>query len=259
MERILVIQGCSHSCGSEIAGAGIGDGPVCRNNSFGALLAAQLNRKPVHIAFAGGSNDRISRTTASWIADNLDKIKNKELNVLFLIHWTSPERAEYFFTESLFGPADPLKTKFMDYSSDQEYWAVPYGITAESKHGVLHETYESFNKLFLNSLENWSDNKIKNIIYTQGLLKQFNIPYWMGDSFYFDYRKTQTYNSLVTLIDEKYFPYHNNRDKSYYWMCTDAGYKNQDTTNRMWHLGGAAHKYYTDWLLEEIKKVNLNG
>jgi hypothetical protein len=259
MERLLIINGCSHSCGSEIAGAGIGDGPICRDNSFGALLAAKLNREPVHLAFPGGSNDRIARTTATWIADHLDKIKNNEIDVLFLIHWTGNERSEYFFPESLFGPAESLKTKFMNYSSDKEYWSVPYSITAESKHGILHETYESFNKLFVNSAENWSDNKIKNIVYTQGILKQFDIPYWMGDCFYFGFQKTQTYNSLVTLIDEKYFPYHNNRDKCYYWMCTDAGYKNQDPTQKLWHLNSDAHKYYVIWLLEEINKANLNG
>jgi len=259
MERLLVINGCSHSAGSETEGPGIGDGIVCRNNSFGSMLAEKLDRKPVHLAFPGGSNDRIARTSTAWISDNLDKIKNKEIDVLFLVHWTGAERSEYFFPESTFGKMDPLKTKFMDYSSDQEYWAVPYGVTADSKHGVLHETYESFNRLFENSLENWSDNKIKNIVYTQGILKQFNIPFWMGDGFYFDYKNTQTYNSLVTLIDEKYFPYHNNRNKCYYWMCTEAGYKNQDPTNRMWHLGRDAHRYYVEWLLKEITKVNLNG
>ena len=259
MERLLIINGCSHSCGSEIAGPGIGDGPVCRDNSFGALLAGRLNRKPVHLAFPGGSNDRIARTTTTWISDNLDRIKKKEIDVLFLIHWTSAERAEYFFPKKLFGEADPLKTKFMDYCWDTEYWAVNSGIALEPYEGTLSEIYKSFYSLLVNSLETWSDNKIKNIVYLQSVLKQYNIPYWFGDSFFFDYKKTQTYNSLAKLIDEQYFPYPTQRDKSYYWMCRDAGYQNQDSTGRMWHLNGDAHKYYSNWLLEEIKKVNLNG
>ena len=42
-------------------------------------------------------------------------------------------------------------------------------------------------------------------------------------------------------------------------MCSDAGYKNQDETGQMWHLNRSAHKYYANWLLEEINKVYLNG
>lgn len=259
MERILVINGCSHSAGSEIEGPGIGDGPTCRDNSFGAVLAEKLNRKAVHLAFPGGSNDRIARTSTAWIADNLDRIKNKEVDVLFLVHWTSAERSEYFFPKSVFGENDPLKTMFIDYPSDTEYWAVNSGTVDHGTNNIETEIYKSFYKLFVNSLESWSDNKIKNIVYLQSVLKQYNIPYWFGDSFFFGYKETETYNSLVKLIDEKYFPYHSQRDKSYYWMCSDAGYKNQDPTGQMWHLNGDAHKYYSNWLLEEITKVNLDG
>ena len=266
MERLLVINGCSHSAGSETEGPGIGDGIVCRNNSFGSMLAEKLDRIPVHLALPGGSNDRIARTSTAWISDNLDKIKNKEIDVLFLVHWTGAERSEYFFPESTFGKMDPLKTMFMNYSSDTEYWSINANdplrfqkIVNSNNISKLAEIYKSYHNLFLNSLETWSDNKIKNIIYLQSILKQYNIPYWFGDSFFLDYKETQTYNSLVKLIDEKYFPYHAQRDKSYYWMCSDAGYKNQDVSGQMWHLNRSAHKYYANWLLEEINKVDLNG
>jgi hypothetical protein len=259
MERLLIINGCSHSAGSETEGPGIGDGIVCRNNSFGSMLAEKLDRIPVHLALPGGSNDRIARTSTAWISDNLDKIKNKEIDVLFLVHWTGAERSEYFFPESTFGKADPLKTMFMDYSLDSEYWAVNSGTADHGTTEIQKDIYNSFYKLFVNSLETWSDNKIKNIVYLQSILKQYNVPYWFGDSFFLDYKETQTYNSLVKLIDKKYFPYHTQRDKSYYWMCSDAGYKNQDATGQMWHLNRSAHKYYANWLLEEINKVDLNG
>jgi hypothetical protein len=42
-------------------------------------------------------------------------------------------------------------------------------------------------------------------------------------------------------------------------MCTDAGFKNQDPTKKLWHLNGDAHKYYVAWLIQEIYKADLNG
>ena len=252
MQRLLVINGCSHSAGSEIPGPWIGDGRGCRDSCFGTLVARKLGRIPVHLAYPGGSNDWIARSSAAWLADHYQEIKNEEINVMFLVHWTGAERTEYSF------PDHPHETKFIDYNHDTSYRAINIGTTNQLS-GDEGKVYQMFQTMFVENPQFWVDNKIKNIIYLQGLFKSLNIPYWFGDAFHLETTETQTFNSLIKLVDKKYFPYHNNRDMSYYWMCSNAGFKNQDKTNTLWHLGGDAHKYYADWLMGELKKAGLHG
>jgi hypothetical protein len=255
MERVLVINGCSHTAGSEIDGPGIGDSPSCRSLSFGNLVAERMGRTAINMAYPGGSNDRICRSSMSWIADNIEKILNKELDVFFLIHWTSSERADYHFSQQNFGDPDLLKIKFSSYCEDPYYKSfTSQSPIPETGRIGIQDVAKAYKTLFINSFETWSDNKIKNIISLQGILKQFNIPYWFGDSFYFDYCNTPTFQKLTKLIDTKYFPYYNCKDMSYYWMCSNAGFKNQDSTNRLWHLGKDAHKFYANWLINEISR-----
>jgi hypothetical protein len=257
MQKLLVINGCSHTAGSEIPGAGIGDGVECRQKSFGNLLAGMLGRTPINMAVPGGSNERICRTTMAWVGQHIEQIINKEIDVIFLIHWTSAERFDFRFNDKSFGEPDLLKVKFADYCEDPCYASITSQNPIPNNNKA--EIYKIYQTLFLNGFETWSDNKIKNIVSLQGCLKQFNLPYWFGDGFYSDYCVTQTYKTLKCLIDNKYFPYHDQRDKSYYWMCKDAGFKNQDESNKKWHLDGEAHKFYAKWLLEEFKKVNFYG
>ena len=89
----VLINGCSHSAGSEIEASGIGEGNYNRDNSFGAQFAKQLDCTYTNIAYPGASNDYISRTTLYWILDNPTLAKD----TLFLIHWTGTDRTEYFY------------------------------------------------------------------------------------------------------------------------------------------------------------------
>lgn len=250
MERLLVINGCSHSAGSEIPGAGIGDGRECRDQSFGALLAAELNRTPVHLALPGGSNDWIHRVSTAWLADHKNQIDAGELDVMFLVHWTACERTEYRFTDN------PYNHQFIDYDYDDYYKSFSIGTPAPTS-GLPKTVFETFSKMFVDGTDYWSDNKIKNIVSLQSILKSNNCSYWFGNAFD-TFVPTKTYNSLIKLIDTKYYPYLNDRDKSYYWMCKNAGFDNQDKTNKIWHLGKDAHEYYTKFLLEEIKNAKLD-
>lgn len=248
MERLLVINGCSHSAGSEIPGAGIGDGEECRNGSFGALLAKRLGRTPIHLALPGGSNDWIYRTTAAWLGDNKHRIENKEIDVIFLIHWTGAERSEYRFWQ-------PFRTPFINYNHDIFYRSFSIGTTQEFQ-GEDRLIFKTFCKMFINGKSYWTDNKIKNIIALQGLLKSFNCPYWFGNAFD-TFFNTNTYESMSKLIDKKYFPHYDNDKLAYYWFCRDNGFKNQDPSNKLWHLDGRAHDFYSNWLYREFEDAGL--
>lgn len=251
MERVLVINGCSHSAGSEIPGRWIGDGRECRDNSFGALLAKRLDRKPIHLAIPGGSNDWISRTSMSWVGDNFEKIKNNELDVLFLVHWTGAERWEYRFSESAF------ETPFVDHDHDTFYRNLTIGHNqVDSLNDFSKSVYKTFTKMFASSQDFWSDNKMRNVISLQSFLQVMKIPYWFGNAFD-SFVQTKTSASMTKLIDRTYFPYADNIEKSYYWFCREAGFENQDEKNILWHLGGKAHEYYANFLKEELDKLNL--
>lgn len=249
MERLLVINGCSHSAGSEIPGPLVGDGIECRENCFGATLAKKLNRKPVHLAVPGASNDYISRSTASWVADHLAKINNNEIDVIFLIHWTSSERWEFRLKDYT-----PIK-HFIDYDIDKFYKSFTINQDATYAYGFQKKLYNFFQRAFTEDPEFWSDNKIKNIIFIQELFKNNNCRYWFGNAFD-TFRTTPTYESLIKLLDTKYYPHLTNYDMSYYWMGRNHGFNNQSEI--IWHLGKEAHDFYANFLELEFKKVGLD-
>ncbi len=250
MERLLVINGCSHSAGSEIPGEGIGDGRECRDRSFGSLLAKKLDRKPVHLALPGGSNEWILRSSLAWVGDNLDKIRNKEIDVVFLVHWTGAERWEYRF------PERPFLTPFIDYEHDTAYRNFSVG-SINNMDGFAKDIFKVFTRMFAEGREYWSDNKLKNILSLQSFLQVMQIPYWFGNSFD-AFIHTKTYLSMNKLVNRKYYPYFGETPKSYYWLCKNIGFENQDKQNKLWHLGADAHEYYADFLKKEFDKLEMS-
>ena len=253
-DRVLVINGCSHSVGSEISGPLEGDNRECRDNSFGAVLARKLDRRMVHIAMPGGCNDWIARTTAVWLADNAAAIASGQLDPLFLIHWTGAERWEYRF------PEHPFDTEFVDMQHDNCYRSFTHKSENVNKLGAWPKRiYDTMNHSFVVDEEFWSDNKIKNVLFTQELLKRQGVRYWFGNAFTaFNSRsRTPTFESLIKLVDQQLFPYHSDEHLSFYFMCKALGFQNQDRQNRIWHLGRDAHAYYADWLLQQWQGTDL--
>jgi len=254
VERLLIINGCSHSVGSEISGPLQGDDRECRDNCFGAVLARKLNRKPVHLALSGGSNDWIARTTAAWIGDNIDSMRSGEIDAVFLIHWTDAERWEYRFRDH---PAD---TTYIDYDHDYCY----RNFTHRSEN-IAHlgrwpkQVYDTMNHSFAMDEEFWNDNKIKNVIFTQELLKNNGCHYWFGQaiSAFNKTSRTPTFDSMINLLDQRLFPYHSDEDSSFYFMCKNLGFKNQDPLERIWHLGRDAHQWYANWLCNQLQAVDI--
>ena len=78
----ILINGCSHTAGSEIEGSGIGEGNYNRDNCFGAQLARKLGVVYTNLALPGASNDYINRTTSMWMLDHAAMAKR----TLYLIH-----------------------------------------------------------------------------------------------------------------------------------------------------------------------------
>lgn len=247
--RVLLINGCSHSVGSESVVPLDGDSVICRKNCFGAYLAKKLDRSPVNLAIPGGSNDWIARSTACWIADNAESIANGSLDVLVLIHWTGAERWEFRFA------SQPFYTHFIDYEHDYAYKSFTVRQTTVQKYtGFQAKLFEWFERIFAEDPPFWSDNKIKNIIFLQELLKNHGCKFWFGNAFD-TYMPTKTSNSLLKLLDKENYPYLDDKDMSYLFMCTKEGFGRQ--SELLWHLPKEAHAFYADFLEKEFKKLNL--
>ena len=255
MEKVLVINGCSHSVGSEISGQGISDSRECRDKSFGALLAQKLDRKPIHLALPAGSNDRILRTTLAWIGDNIDAIQSKKIDPIFLIHWTGTQRSEFRVN------TEPCYTPFVDHrNNDDSYRPMAVGVQSMSS-GVTKKITEWFNHLFVYDEIYWTDNKLKNILALQGIFKSMGLQYWFGDSFdaFSCNKKSLNFESVSKLVNRTYFPYFDNLEMTYYWYCKNEGFKNIDPTHQIWHLGADAHTFYSEFLVKEFQKARLTS
>ena len=103
---ILYVNGDSHAAAAECVNShawacddglywGLGQQPHPDNlrASFGCELANHLDAVLVCDAQAGGSNDRIIRTTQQWINDNPDTLED----TFMLIQWSTWEREEWFY------------------------------------------------------------------------------------------------------------------------------------------------------------------
>ena len=246
MQKLLVINGCGHSSGSEIADPPSEDGPDCRNNNFGILLAKLLGRKPIQLSMPNASNDWIARTTAAWVGDHIEEIRNKSIDVVFLIHWTQNQKWEFRF------PEDTLPTTFVNYHHDCSYKSVRAEISDTEK-GFLKKLSKWFTRIFVEDLDFWSDNKIKNIVFLQELLKNNDCKYWFGD-IENTFRPTLTYHSLSNFIDRTYFPYFENNSMSFVsFQKNNNSYPRENSL----YYDIDSHKNYARFLFEELKKAGL--
>jgi hypothetical protein len=103
---ILYVNGCSHSAAAEAAvphAWACDDGQLWKMStephpanlavSYGRHVADALGAELVCDASSGGSNDRIIRTTKSWIENNPDKLKD----TFMILQWTTWEREEWLY------------------------------------------------------------------------------------------------------------------------------------------------------------------
>lgn len=236
----VLINGCSHSAGSEIEGSGIGEGNYNRENSFGAQFAKALNCSYTNIAYPGASNDYIARTTLYWILDNKELAKR----TLFLIHWTGTDRTEYFYDEGKTSAFDfiPFKPDTnVTHLHPQHYpdWA-PKQWTKNLD--VLS------NQLFLNHTQ-WDINRYNNIIQTQEFLKSNGYKYVFRNAFQCCENRPR-YKYYIDKLDKDNFLHWDNAEESFYDHCINVGYDVEG--QQYWHHKLDAHTYWAKKLLNSF-------
>lgn len=236
----ILINGCSHSAGSEIEGSAIGESHYNRKNCFGAQVAKKLNASYTNLAGPGSGNDYICRSTLFWCLQNKEKIKN----TLFLIHWTSPWRMDYFVNkhieeDDLFWQ-DEIYDKNVGHINPQHSWPNFYKEDRKIIKKVQH--------FFLNDTH-WQIQKYLNIIYLQTILKGFNAKYIFKNA-HIALPRAGRYKSYYEQIDSKYFIGLFDENNSFFEHCLNAGY---DIDGQMyWHHKLPAHTYWANKLYKEF-------
>lgn len=231
---ILYANGCSHTAAAEAvipAAFAEDDGKVGINRrphptnlaaSWCTKLAEKLNAKLICEAESGSSNDRILRTTQSWIDSNPEKLSQ----TFVVIQWTTWEREEWLHDNAWYQvnasgkdwvPAE-LQTRYKEYVANHDYWAK----TKEwhEKTWALHNQLigRGIPHLFYNGWSTFSDIQEKH---------DFG-RYYLGP-----YDRDLSYNSVLI----------NNNFK---WV-----------TPNHYHFGADGHCFWADYLLQYINRNHV--
>lgn len=236
----ILINGCSHTAGSEIEGSGIGEGNYNRDNCFGAKLARKLGVVYTNIALPGASNDYINRSTAMWILDNPGLAKR----TLFLIHWTGSSRSELF--------TDQIETNsywnFLPYVSDTNVGHIHPDHHAPIFPTDMERDVNNLSKyLFLNDTH-WEVNRYLNIINLQTILEMQELPYIFGNGFQ-ACAKGSRYDYYSNKINKSKFLDYNDETRSFFQHCLDAGFSIDG--QQFWHHKKEAHEYWATLLYHQ--------
>lgn len=241
MVKQVLINGCSHSAGSEIEKPGEGESVYNRLNCFGAQFANKLGVPNINLSNPGGSNDYIARSTMFWCLEHPEEVKD----TLFLIHWTGPDRSEYFVRDTiheddLFWMDEVYDVDVGNISTGEFLWTNYYKDDKKRVKGLS-------SRLFFSEVH-WEINRYLNIIRTQTLLKSLGAKYIFRNAFT-QAQKEPRYERYYTKIDESNYPHLFNINESFFEHCLDKGF---DIDGQLLHHHKIeAHTYWAEKLYNE--------
>jgi hypothetical protein len=100
MNKVLYVNGCSHSCGAEISWRNSLRQTQDLELSWAGQLAKKYNRKHVNSAYSGQCNNSILSTTMYDLPTLLNRHTSDEIFVI--IGWTSFDRTYYIYEDKKF-------------------------------------------------------------------------------------------------------------------------------------------------------------
>jgi len=231
---ILYVNGDSHAAAAECVNShawacddelfwGLGRQPHPDNEraSFGCELANWLNAILYLDAQAGGSNQRIMRTTRNWLAqqESVD-------DVFVVVQWSTWERQEWFYA----GEWWQVNASGVDHVPEElqdEYREFVIGIdwrqATESAHRAIWEFHQELNQkgirhVFFNGNNHFGSSRHR---------------YNWSDNYIAPYDPAQTYDSVLK----------------------NNGFRT--VSPESWHFGPDAHCFWGEYLLHYINSRNL--
>jgi len=235
-KKILYVNGCSHACGAEIEGDAIGWKTEYNLKwCFAGQIARRYNLEYVNDALPGGSNDRIFRTTISWILKFIEDGGNvKEL--FCIIEWTSNKRFEFYDKdvrrEWVFGGE-----KLPEFREKKEY-------VKFSKYAVVY-------------LSSSSGTVIRRIIQTillANFLKSYKIDFLMLNGSL--NQGKHVFEGMNISYMKKFYPFENYFEPfdGFSTRYTRDG-KNKEHIRKFLHLDKYLHTLYTEELCKFIEEM----
>lgn len=235
----ILINGCSHSAGSEIEGSGIGESHYNRENCFGAQIAKMCNVNNINLSLPGGSNDYIYRTTLLWCINNPHLVND----TLFLIHWTGPNRTEFFVDETIYDGfwQDETYDKKVGHVHPGYVWP---GFTKKDQRRLI----KASNIMFQYDTH-WQINRYMNIIGLQTILKNYNARFIFRNAFECCNNDDNRFSDYYNLIDKETFIGIDDKGESFFEHCLNSGFSIEKQL--LWHHGLDAHTYWANKIMKE--------
>jgi len=224
---ILYANGCSYTSGCELEGPNVGDSQYNKDRAWPSILAKKLGAKVINESKAGGSNDRIVRTTLDWILNN-----SSTEELLVVIGWTDPYRSEI--------------------KIDGKYIHLCSAFLQDKKNKVLKEAHRHFTAFYCDD-SYAQPKKVHQIILMQDFLKFHRIKYFFFNSILPIYTKYSKNPSIRQNIDVKYYldPFDIKRS------MMNRVFRIFKPVEWGTHPEEAGHKYWGNILYSEIKKRRI--
>lgn len=232
---ILYVNGDSHAAAAEAVNPhawacddsmywGLGQRPHPDNErvSFGCELANHLNAVLVCDAQAGCSNDRIIRTTQSWIAHNQDCLHDAFL----VIQWSTWEREEWLHQGTHY-QVGASGTDSVPQELQEQYRHYIIGLDWTEKIRQAHDQIWRFH-------QELQEQGIRHVMFNGNtdFGQSQNRMDWQGH-YIRPYDPTQTYDAILKT----------------------NGYKTVNPNS--WHFGPQAHCFWANYLLQYITDNNI--
>ena len=211
---ILVSNGCSHTSGAELDETNT---DYCYEKAWPKYLAEFLGLKNINLSRSGASNDRIVRTTYSWISKYLSAGKNPK-DLFVVIMWTGIHRTEIATDDN----DDSL------YFHDG-WFPLIIGNDEEYKLILDKPTYLFYKSWVLRNTTRYTHTKFyMNILGIQSFLKSLGIKYLFWSTTITLIDSSPEMKTFFNLIDKKCFPYATDKNFNFMNIASRREYKISD-------------------------------
>lgn len=252
---LMLINGCSHTAGSEID---YERQPMCYEKAWGKWLADMYGDEYVNISMPGAGNEYICRTTKDWIIENvfLNKLYNKE-DLHVVVMWSGFDRKEVYYsdlnrTDSVNPMSDPeLHTKTMQYEIKRLQEVIVYF------HNTLHSNLK--NIIILNDLLYFLNTYEIKYTFLNGInsfitLEELNNGYKNHVLYQSYYNNLWVFNEInkgkhlgIFKKEETFYHYFNNHTNFKWSKFSNIG-----------HFGEDAHKYWAQKVYKFLNEPTSN-
>lgn len=243
-KQILLVSGCSHSCGAEIEGPGSYFSKYNVDHSFAGIISNDLNLKHINVAIPGCSNKVIIANTVHHINLLLKEYNPSE--IFAIIGWTSFSRSEAVYKERLHSwtITSDLNPRWKDrppvIKSMHELWK----ILADEEfyyndHVLNYQLLKGF--LNFNNINHFFFNAVQPLKYPKSMKNFFHA----NDSNNVDYVGF----NMIKNDDRYFFPFE--EQKSFYFCMRERYDPMKD--GRWHHFTKEAHQEWAEIIKPSLK------